>query len=410
MIRKIVFQFTQSKSLPTIIKQCKSEEQVYKIFLQHEDKFLPEHYLLALKQLKINKSRFDPPQDLRQNFKDQLIPLLGLVPEKDKWSFYSQMSNHGGFKNELKDLSNKINARSVKQVAILLWGLSKNDITRPSLVVSIVQQLQTNIDKLELFQDQKKVIEKPKQQENEEEHQISEDEEIVDAKTNKQLELFKYKFKDLVLILWSLKIYHDINYKELIVHAFQTAIKYQDNPDIVTNNNLILLLQSTEKFKVDEQIKYYIVQIVEHLMTQQLQQENVLTLINYIVTLAQLKSHIDIRLVQNSIMLVIKQMIKKQKKDNSVFSTKFIAILLWNMNKVGIYDNEIYLQLIDNIRKQSYFKPMDLSQIIFVLMKQLIRQPQFGEYSKILVWLIKMRGQEIQLKNLLWKIRVNGLI
>ena len=43
-------------------------------------------------------------------------------------------------------------------------------------------------------------------------------------------------------------------------------------------------------------------------------------------------------------------MIKKQKKDNSVFSTKFIAILLWNMNKyiyynnrVGIYDNEIYL-------------------------------------------------------------------
>ncbi|CAK62729.1 unnamed protein product (macronuclear) [Paramecium tetraurelia] len=386
--------FSSEKKILRFIKTCSSPKEIYQIYHKNQEHFTPLLFLEALKHMNTSpvKKKFDLNDDAA--FYDQLTEVFKQVPMQEKWRFYVQVAKIGRNKQIIKQYGNDLTCIRVKQIAILLWGYHKNGIKKPKLVIHLIDQLQQNLDSLVPVSEKPEDLQTPKEQlksENQEDNEINqsdEDEHFLEQQLEEDLQSekrvlkdFKFKFKDLVLIIWAIQDIK-LDSSALLIYTFKLAINNFNNKELITNRSLILLLQATLNIKENKQISAYQKLVIQNLAEQDLSNEGLLQLLLLLRTLGQLQLSPEFAQKLAHIML------KNQEKSNQPFSSKFASIMIWNLNKLGITDTDIYNKLGLHLTKSNEFKAMDISQAILIYSLQQTKSPQYQQYQFILRSLI----------------------
>ncbi|CAD8191836.1 unnamed protein product [Paramecium octaurelia] len=391
---RILWCFSSEKKILRFIKTCSSPKEIYQTYHKNQEHFTPLLFLEALKHMNTNpvRKRFDLNDDAA--FYDELTEVFKQVPMQEKWRFYVQVAKIGRNKQLIKQYGSDLTCIRVKQIAILLWGYHKNGIKKPRLVIHLIDQLQQNLDSLIPVSEKPEELSSPKEQtksENQEDHDINqsdEDEDFLEQQLEEDLQSekgvlrdYRFKFKDLVLIIWAIQDIR-LDASALLIYTFKLAINNFNKKELITNRSLILLLQATLNIKENKQINAYQKLVIQNLAEQDLSNEGILQLLLLLRTLGQLKLSPEFAQKLAYIML------KNQEKSNQPFSSKFASIMIWNLNKLGITDTDIYNKLGLHLTKSNEFKAMDISQAILIYSLQQTKSPQYQQYQFILRSLI----------------------
>ncbi|CAK64380.1 unnamed protein product (macronuclear) [Paramecium tetraurelia] len=394
--------FSSEKKILRFIKTCSSPKEIYQTYHKNQEHFTPLLFLEALKHMNTNpvRKRFDLNDDAA--FYDELTEVFKQVPMQEKWRFYVQVAKIGRNKQLIKQYGSDLTCIRVKQIAILLWGYHKNGIKKPRLVIHLIDQLQQNLDSLIPVSEKPEELTTPKENskpeslEENEINQSDEDEDFLEQQLEEDLQSekrvlrdYRFKFKDLVLIIWAIQDIR-LDASAILIYTFKLAINNFNKKELITNRSLILLLQATLNIKENKQINAYQKLVIQNLAEQDLSNEGILQLLLLLRTLGQLKLSPEFAQKLAYIML------KNQEKSNQPFSSKFASIMIWNLNKLGITDTDIYNKLGLHLTKSNEFKAMDISQAILIYSLQQTKSPQYQQYQFILRSLIS-KGNMIKL-------------
>ncbi|KAL4430489.1 hypothetical protein ABPG74_005414 [Tetrahymena malaccensis] len=364
------------------IRESKNGDSLFRLYNAHKFTYTTKnlvHTLTKYTQLvQQNKNNKLPKLDRRlmsliMSLQSNTNMLQNLEKSMILWSLCKLNMQEEIVEKLIKESVDNVKQLTFKQISILIWVMAKFSYKQTNQLNSLCLEVGLRLDDPQLKICKQDEVKKPNSQKKEEELDFEDLEQALELPEEKENII---EPQSLSMFLWSLgKLgVYDEDLMKSALNAIKNQID-QFTPLMITQ---ILYSFSNIKYKNKEVFEGFCDMLQKK--SDQLKEENVLTLKTLIVSLCRLK----IGDKQFTLSLA-KMIIDKTNFKKNPISPRFMSEILYSLSKRYIYDEKIYNQMAQNtIQVASSMNIKDCSESLYAFSKYLNKNKSLQQAIQII--------------------------